>query len=97
MSIPFLRIACNDIQTAHPLIQFLGPLISLFTHKRIGIVALRPNKDLNRVNELFRAGKLQCVLDRPCELGDVPEAIQLLCAGRHKGKVVTSVATLEGS
>ena len=72
---------------------FLGPLISLLTQKRIRIVALRPNKDLNRVNELFQAGKLECVLDGHFDLGDVPEAIQLFGAGRHKGKVVISVAT----
>jgi NADPH:quinone reductase-like Zn-dependent oxidoreductase len=72
---------------------FLGPLISLLTQKRIRIVALRPNKDLNRINELFQAGKLQCVLDGPFDLRDVPEAIRLFGAGRHKGKVVISVAT----
>jgi NADPH:quinone reductase-like Zn-dependent oxidoreductase len=92
-----IHIEIDDIQTAHRLIQSLGPLTSLFTHKRIHIVALRPNRDLNRVNERFRAGKLQCVLDRCFELDDVPEAIQLLGAGRHKEKVVISVATLEGS
>ena len=31
---------------------FFGPLISLFSKKRIRIVALKPNKDLNCVNEL---------------------------------------------
>jgi len=72
---------------------FFGPLISLFNKKRIRIVALKPNKDLHRVNELFQAGKLKCVLDGPFELRDVPEAIQLFGAGRHKGKVVISVAT----
>ncbi len=72
---------------------FFGPLISLFSKKRIRIVALEPNKDLDRVNELFQAGKLKCVLDGPFDLRDVPEAIQLFGAGRHKGKVVISVAT----
>ena len=70
-----------------------GPFISLFSRKKIRIVALKPNKDLNRVNELFQAGKLKCVLDRPFDLRDVPEAIQLFGAGRHKGKVVISVTT----
>ncbi len=64
----------------------LGPLVSLFTKKRIRIVALRPNKDLNRVSELFRAGKLECVLDGDFELRDVPEAIQLFGDGRHKAR-----------
>ena len=71
----------------------LGPLISWFSKKRMRIVALKPNKDLNRVNELFQAGKLKCVLDGPFDLRDVPEAIQLFGAGRHKGKVVISVAS----
>ncbi len=62
-------------------------------HKSVRIVALKPNKALNRVNELFQAGKLKCVLDGPFDLRDVPEAIQLFVTGRHKGKVVISVAT----
>jgi NADPH:quinone reductase-like Zn-dependent oxidoreductase len=70
-----------------------GPLISLFSNKRIRIVVLKPNKDLNRVNELFQAGKLECVLDGPFDLRDVPQAIQLFGAGRHKGKVVISVVS----
>ena len=74
-------------------VLLLGPLISWFSKKRMRIVALKPNKDLNRVNELFQAGKLKCVLDGPFDLRDVPEAIQLFGAGRHKGKVVISVAS----
>ena len=79
----------------HRLFQvlFFGPLISLFSTKSVRIVVLKPNKDLNRVNELFQAGKLKCVLDGPFDLRDVPEAMQLFGAGRHKGKVVISVAT----
>ena len=74
-------------------VLLLGPLISWFSKKRMRIVALKPNKDLNRVNELFQAGKLECVLDGPFDLRDVPEAIQLFGTGRHKGKVVISVAS----
>lgn len=69
----------------------LGPLIALLTNKKIRVVALEPNKDMNRINELFRAGKLECVLDGPFALRDVPEAIQLFGDGRHMGKVVISV------
>ena len=70
----------------------LGPLISLFSKKRICIVALKPNKDLGRVSELFQAGKLKCVLDGPFELGDVPRAVEYFGEGKHKGKIVITVA-----
>lgn len=71
----------------------LGPLIALLTKKKMRLVLLRPNKDLDRVNELFQAGKLECVLDGPFDLRRVPEAIQRFGEGRHQGKVVIAVAS----
>ena len=69
----------------------LGPLVSLLGNKSIRIVALKPNKDLNRVSELFQAGKLKCILDGPYKLSDVPEAIDYFGEAKHEGKVVISV------
>ncbi len=68
-----------------------GALLSRVSSKRMRIVSLKTNKDLNRANELFEAGKLRCVLDGPYKLADVPDAVQHFGAARHKGKVVVSV------
>ena len=69
----------------------LGPLISLFSKKSIRIVALKPNKDLAYMNELFEAGKITSVIDGPYKLSEVPEALRYFGEGNHKGKVVITV------
>lgn len=66
----------------------LKPWISIFSTKRIQIVALKPNKDLNYISELFEAGKIRPVIDGPFNLSQLPEAIQYFGEGRHQGKVV---------
>jgi NADPH:quinone reductase-like Zn-dependent oxidoreductase len=72
----------------------LGPLISMITKKKILIVALKPNKDLAYMNELFEAGKITCVIDGPYRLDEVPNAFRLFGKGLHKGKVVITVERL---
>jgi NADPH:quinone reductase-like Zn-dependent oxidoreductase len=69
----------------------LGPLISMFSKKKIRIVALKPNKDLAYMNELFEAGKVKPVIDGPYKLSEVPEAIRYFGEGNHKGKVVITL------
>ena len=69
----------------------LGPWISMFSKKNIRIVALKPNKDLDFINELFEAGKVKSVIDGPYKFSEVPEAIRHFGEGTHKGKVVIAV------
>jgi NADPH:quinone reductase-like Zn-dependent oxidoreductase len=66
----------------------LGPWISMGRKKRIRIVALKPNKDLVYINELFEAGKIKPVIDGPYKLDEGPEAFRLFDQANHKGKVV---------
>ena len=70
---------------------FLGPIIRRFRKKNIRIVALKPNKDLDYINELFEEGKIKPVIDGPYKLSEVPEAIRLFGEGKHKGKVVITL------
>jgi len=69
----------------------LGPLITMFSKKKIRIVALKPNKDLAYMNELFEAGKVKPVIDVPFKLNEVPEAMRYFGEGKHKGKIVITV------
>jgi NADPH:quinone reductase-like Zn-dependent oxidoreductase len=71
----------------------LGPWISMISKKKVGIVALKPNKDLAYMNELFEAGKVKPVIDGPYNLDEVPNAFRLFGEGAHKGKVVVTVQT----
>jgi NADPH:quinone reductase-like Zn-dependent oxidoreductase len=73
-------------------ILVLGPLISRLSNKHVRVVALKPNKDLAYMNELFEAGKLAPVIDRLYKLADVPEAFRLFGTGKHKGKIIVTMA-----
>ena len=64
---------------------------SIFSKKKIQIVALKANKDLHYINELFEAGKIIPVIDGPYSLEDVPRLFRLFAEGLHKGKVVISM------
>jgi NADPH:quinone reductase-like Zn-dependent oxidoreductase len=72
----------------------LSPWISMFTKKNIAIVALKPNKDLAYMNELFERGNLKPVIDGFYALDEVPAAFTLFAKGLHKGKIVFTVAQL---
>jgi len=69
----------------------LRPWISMISAKKINIVALKPNKDLAYINELFEAGKVKPVIDGYYTLSEVPKALRLLGEGMQKGKIVITV------
>ncbi len=69
----------------------LGPWISMISKKHIRIVALKPNKDLAYMNELFEAGKIKPVIDGPYKLDEVPEAFRIFGKAEHKGKLVITM------
>ena len=67
---------------------FLGPWISRFNKKHIRIVALKPNKDLDYMNNLFEAGKVKPVIDGTYRMDEIQKAFELFGRGDHKGKLV---------
>ena len=70
----------------------MAPLISKVSRKQVRIVGLKPNKDLGYVNDLFETNGLDCVIDGPYPLSDVPQAVQRFGEAKHVGKVVITVA-----
>lgn len=70
----------------------LGPWILRSSGKTIRIVSLKRNRDLDHFSGLFEAGKLKPVIDGPYKLNEVPEALRHFGEGKHKGKVVITVA-----
>ncbi len=72
-------------------VLLLAPLISLVYRKKMCIVALKQNKDLDYFNELFETGKIKPVIDGPYKLSEVPESMWYFGEGRHKGKVIITV------
>lgn len=69
----------------------LGPLIKMINKKSIRIVALKQNKDLAYLIELFESGKMKPVIDGSFMLDEVPKALRLFGKGNHKGKLVITV------
>jgi len=70
---------------------FMGPWISMIQKKHIRIVALKANKDLLYMNELFGAGKVKPVIDGPYKLDEIEKAFRLFGKGEHKGKIVMTM------
>ena len=72
-------------------VALLGPLVAMVRKKRVGVVALKPNKDLGYLTELVEAGKFRPVIDGHFTLSEAAEALRYFGEGRHKGKVVLTV------
>jgi NADPH:quinone reductase-like Zn-dependent oxidoreductase len=73
-------------------LMLLGPLISMTTSKKMGLLMHKPNnKDLNVMNELFESGKVVSVIDRCYPLSEVAEALRYYGEGNVQGKVVITV------
>ncbi len=70
---------------------FTGPWIAVTQHKRIAVLALKLNKGLAEMKELFESGKVVPVIDRLYELSEVPEAFRHFGEARQKGKVVVTL------
>lgn len=70
---------------------FLGPWISLFGSKKMGVLMHKPNKDLGYLKELFEAGKVIPVIDKVFPLGEASDALRLFGEGHPKGKVVITI------
>ncbi len=70
---------------------FMGPLVKLFGKKRLHMVMLKANKDLEFINELFAEKKINCLVDGPYSFDQLPWAVQRFGDGLHHGKIVISI------
>jgi NADPH:quinone reductase-like Zn-dependent oxidoreductase len=69
-----------------------APLLSRFIGQRLRMLASKPNQeDLQVLRELIEAGKLRPLVGRTYPLGEVPEAMRALEAGKTRGKIVITV------
>ena len=73
-------------------IFFFGSWIRRFTGKSLWVVGLKPNKDLDYVNDVFDQQGLTSVIDGPYPLAEVPRAVQRFGEAEHIGKIVITVS-----
>lgn len=66
----------------------MSSLISVTTRKKLVVIALKPNKDLEYINKLFEAGKISPVIDGPYSFDQIPDRFRYFAKGLHQGKVV---------
>jgi NADPH:quinone reductase-like Zn-dependent oxidoreductase len=69
----------------------MAPWIFMINRKRLRLVALKTNKDLLYMNELFKKGKVKPVIDGPYKLNEFLESFKLFDRAEHKGKVVITM------
>lgn len=68
--------------------MLMGGLVSKMSGRQIGMLAYKPNKDLDVMVKLFEEGKIVPVIDKCYPLHQTPEAFRYFSEGRVKGKVV---------
>ena len=71
---------------------YMSPLLKLFSKKRVHMVMLKANKDLDHINTLYESSKIQCVIDGPYIFDKIPWAVQRFGDGLHHGKIVIKVS-----
>ncbi|MBK3518194.1 NAD(P)-dependent alcohol dehydrogenase [Carboxylicivirga marina] len=70
---------------------YLSPILKLLSKKRVHLVMLKTNKNLDYINQLYDDQKIRCVIDGPYPFEKIPWAIQRFGDGLHHGKIVISV------
>jgi len=73
-------------------ILLLGSLISLFTHKKLRVLGLKPNNGLDQITALVEEGRINPVIDGPYGFDKIPELIQYFGEGRHVGKIIVEIS-----
>ncbi len=71
---------------------YLNPLLKLFSKKRLHMVRLKANQELDYVHQLFKEQKLICTIDGPYDFEKIPWAVQRFGDGLHHGKIVIKVS-----
>ncbi len=71
---------------------YMGPILKLFSKKRMHMVMLKTNKGLEYVNKLYEKNKIHCIIDGPYPFDKIPWAVQRFGDALHHGKIVISVS-----
>jgi len=70
-----------------------GQILKLFSRKRLKLLGLKPNQDLDVISDLYQKGDLTAHIDGPYPFEETPRMIQRYGDGEHFGKIVLSLDT----
>ncbi|WP_297764964.1 NAD(P)-dependent alcohol dehydrogenase [uncultured Muriicola sp.] len=70
---------------------YMSPILKLCSKKRVHMVMLKTNNDLDYINQLYKDNKMNCVIDGPYSFDKIPWAIKRFGDALHNGKIVISV------
>jgi len=65
--------------------------LNRFTDKQLKMIALKPNKNLTRINDLVDIGILRPVIDRVFQFTEIREALSRFARAEHKGKIIINI------
>ena len=71
---------------------FLSPFISLSGRKKMGLLALKTNKDIDFLIEIVMERKILTLIDKEYSFKEIPDALEYLGAGKAMGKVVVNIS-----
>jgi NADPH:quinone reductase-like Zn-dependent oxidoreductase len=69
----------------------LGPLSSLVSSRKLGMLVAKPNEGLDEVLEMVASGVLRPIIDETYPLEETPDALRRIIEGSALGKLVISV------
>ena len=77
-------------------VALLGSLLGMFTGKRLKMIGLKPNLDLDYFSRLYSEGRLRSFIDGPFPFARIGEALQYYETARHKGKIIIDLSLPRG-
>ncbi|WP_276166612.1 NAD(P)-dependent alcohol dehydrogenase [Zobellia alginiliquefaciens] len=72
-------------------IFFFGRLATAFSSKKLQILSLKTNKNLDDFIKLYTQNKINVRIDGPYPFEDIPRLVQYFGEGKHEGKVVVQM------
>jgi NADPH:quinone reductase-like Zn-dependent oxidoreductase len=72
-------------------VLLLGPLITLFSRRKISIIAHKPNKNLDSLLALIDQGKITPMIARTFSLEKTADAFRHFGGGQNTGKVIVTI------
>ena len=72
-------------------LMLIGPLLSLFSGKKMSLLIYKPNQDLDKLIDLVEAGTVTPIIDRIYPLSETADAFRYYGTGHCKGKIVIAV------